>query len=293
MAETNKRKLFIVGGKDRNVPSWIRAAFDFEQFDQDEGSRGRVPEPSIRPDAVIVMKSWIGHKHYYDARALAERLGVPMIEAAGGWAAALQAAAEQDLDWFLKAIEQTKDNEDVKASGENVEEVVESAWRGAYDREWAAKIALERRYSKDRQRFEAAQEKLSAVAGREAAAQRVITEVREAAKIQREALEKSSEEVRKLSDETRQRSERISTALAAHLLGIESLIDRTSTAEQVLLQAAKIMSEARTALLRDLGQLNKSLERVEAGPQVIEVESVTAPAATIAEKSTSNKDTSM
>ena len=126
------------------------------------------------------------------------------------------------------------------------------------------------------------------MASREAAAQRVITEVREAAKTQREHLEKAREEVRKLAEETRLRSERISTALAAHLLGIETLVDRISTGEQVMLEAAKLMGDARSSLTRSLEELNKSLERVESAPQIIPATGVTAPASVTSESSSNN-----
>jgi hypothetical protein len=278
MAESVKHKLFIVGGKDRNVPPWIRAAFEVEQFDQDAGSRGRVPEPDAKPDLIVVMKSWIGHKHYYDARELAERLGVPFIEAAGGWSSALQAAAAAEIDWFLKAIEATKDNEEVKASGEIVEEAVDNAWRQAYEAEWTKHTALEKRYAKDRKKFEEAQDRLRTVITREAAAQRVIAEVREAARVQRGLLDKATSEARKLADETRQRSERISSALANHLLGIETLIDRVSTHESVLIQAAEMIKETKDALVHNLRELTSALEQGEKEPQGIPAPSVTVAA---------------
>lgn len=286
-------KLFIVGGKDRNVPPWIKAAFCVEQFDQDAGSRGRVPEPSTTPDAIIVMKSWIGHKHYYDARELATRLGVPMIEAAGGWSAAVQAAAEADLDWFLKAIEKTKDSEEVKTSKEEpVEEVIDNAWRQAYESEWTKRTALEKRYAKDRKKFEEADARLGAVAGREAAAHRVIEEVRAAAKAQRERLEAATEEVRRLAEENRQRSDRITLALANHLIGIERLIDRVSAGEQVLLQGAKLLADTKQGLIHNLRELNVALGTVERAPQNIETPSV-AVATTSASNSASQKEAAM
>jgi hypothetical protein len=276
MADAKKRKLFVVGGKDRNVPSWIKAAFEVEQFDQDEGSRGRVPEPKATPDVIVVMKSWIGHKHYYDAKALAERLEVPLIEAAGGWSAAVQGAAEQELDWFLSAIEKTKDSEEVKAEKVDVVEVIDSAWRQAYDREWAARTALERRYGKDRARFEAAQERLRSVAGRETAALRVIAEVREAARLQRENLDQAKEEIRKLSDETRRRSERTSALLTAHIAGARALIDNVSAGEEALRQMTFAMKATKEGLALNLAALTNSLAEVETAPQLIPHSSVAA-----------------
>lgn len=289
MAEVKKHKLFIVGGKDRNVPPWIKAAFDVEQFDQDAGSRGRVPEPSQTPDAVIVMKSWIGHKHYYDARELAARLGVPMVEAAGGWSAAVQAAAEADLDWFLKAIEKSKDSDEVKASAEPVEEVIDNAWRQAYEAEWTKRTALEKRYAKDRKKFEETQAKLGTVAGREAAAQRVIDEVRAAANAHRERLDKATEEVRKVAEENQRRADKITLALANHLLNIENLISRASNAEEVLVQGAKVLGDVKHALVRNLKELNEALAKVDTPTQSIPAPNV-AFATTSASNSPSQKD---
>lgn len=272
MADAKKHKLFVVGGKDRNVPPWVKAAFEIEQFDQDEGSRGRVPEPKTRPEAVVVLKSWIGHKHYFDARDLAERLSVPFIEAAGGWSSAVQEAAEQGLDWFLSAIEQTKDSEEVKAAKVDVSEVLDNAWRQAYESEWAAKAALERRYGKDLKKFEEAQDKLRTITAREAAAERVIAEVREAARLQRENLERSKAEVGHLVEDAKRRSERMSTALASHMLGLQSLIERVMAGEKALLQGARLLTDVREGLHRNLAELNATLEKAEESPQIIPAE---------------------
>ena len=288
MADAKKHKLFVVGGKDRNVPSWIKAAFEVEQFDQDEGSRGRVPEPKATPDVIVVMKSWIGHKHYYDARDLAERLSVPLIEAAGGWSAAVQGAAEQELDWFLSAIEKTKDSEEVKAEKVDVVEVIDSAWRQAYDREWAARTALERRYGKDRQKFDDAQIKLRAITNREAAAERVITEVREAARLQRENLERSKAEVGSLVEATKQRSERISAALTSHILGLNMLLGRAAAGEDALDKAARFLAALRIDVHQTLAEINIALEKSEA-PQIIAAPDVATPTP-IAQKSSSTND---
>jgi len=289
MADAKKHKLFVVGGKDRNVPSWIKAAFEVEQFDQDEGSRGRVPEPKATPDVIVVMKSWIGHKHYYDARDLAERLSVPLIEAAGGWSAAVQGAAEQELDWFLSAIEKTKDSEEVKAEKVDVVEVIDSAWRQAYDREWAARTALERRYGKDRHRFEDAQAKLRTITNREAAAERVIAEVREAARLQREHLDKSKAEVGRLVEDAKERSERISGALGAHILGLNTLLARAEAGEDALAKAARFLAALRTDVQQSLAELNIALEKAEGLPQIIAAPDVAATPP-IAQKSSSTND---
>jgi hypothetical protein len=288
MADTKKHKLFVVGGKDRNVPPWIRAAFEVEQFDQDEGSRGRVPEPKAKPEVIVVLKSWIGHKHYFDACDLAKRLSVPLIEAAGGWSSAVQGAAEQELDWFLTAIEQTKDSEEVKAEKVDVGEVIDNAWRQAYDREWAARTALERRYGKDRQKFEAAQVRLRAITNREAAAERVITEVREAARLQRENLERSKEEVRKLVEETKQRSERISASLTAHILGLNSLLSRASAGEEALDKATRFLAALRIDVQQTLTELNSALEKTEGPPQIIAAPHVAAESTTPQKSSSTN-----
>lgn len=220
MADT-KKKIYIVGGKGKNVPPWISAAFNYEQFDQDH-AKTRTLEPSNSPDAVVVLSSWVGHEHFYGARDLSERLGIPMILSPGGWSASLKSAADQGVEWFIKDIDRAKTSGDLSDSQvADVEDFIDNAWREAYNREWSAREGIERRYNKDRGKFEHAQRELARLREKEEAAQRVIAEVRAAAAAQRKATESAqaaserrTKAIAAAADEARNALERLRKSLS-------------------------------------------------------------------------------
>jgi len=243
--EHQKRRIYIVGGKGKNVPRWLSAAFDHEQFAQDN-TKTRTLEPEKTPDAVVVLSSWVGHEHFYGARDLAERLDIPMILSPGGWSASLKGAADLGVEWFIQDIERARTTGNLpEQEQEAVEEFIDNAWREAYQREWAAREALERRYSKDRTKFEQAQSELTRLKAKGAAAMRVIAEVRTAADRQREA-----------SAEIQARSERISEALAMH---INSLKEQARVES---LRAAMTIAEDGLATIRQVDMTEPSSDPV-------------------------------
>lgn len=188
MTDTKQKRhrIFVVGGKGRNIPPWISAAFDCEQFVQDQ-SKTRTLEPQEKPDAIVILSSWIGHEHFYGARDLAEQLDIPLIISPGGWSASLKSAAELGVEWFIADIEKSKTNSVLtKEQTTEVEEVVDNAWREAYTREWTAHKALSRRFLKLQTKLENTLEELEKLRVKDAAAQRVIEEIRAAAAKQRE-----------------------------------------------------------------------------------------------------------
>jgi hypothetical protein len=257
----SKRRIYIVGGKGKNVPPWIAAAFDYEQFDQDH-ARGRTTDPDKRPDAVVVLSSWVGHKHFYNARDLAEKLNIPMLLSPGGWSASLKAAADLGAEWFISDIEAAKSSRTLtETEVTGLDEFIDNAWREAYNREWTAREALERRYGKDRSKFEHAEEELERLKTGEAAAQRVIAEIRAAAAKQREEMERHNQEIR-------ERSARVARALTVHLSSLEELFDVADEAHSSIIGTTTKLSSARKMTKQKIDVLNAALTMAEEGTEV-------------------------
>ena len=267
MAESKpaKHRIYIVGGKGKNVPPWIAAAFDYEQFDQDH-TRGRTTDPEKSPDAVVVLSSWVGHKHFYDARDLAEKLDIPMLLSPGGWSASLKAAADLGVEWFINDIEATKNHIDAtEVQVSDIEEFIDNAWREAYNREWTAREALERRYGKERANYEHAHNELYRMREGEKArlkkmddvARRVVNEIRTAAARQREKLELHNKEIQK-------RSERVARALAVHLSSLEELFDVADEAHSSIIGTSAKLRTARKITKQKIDILNAALQIAEA-----------------------------
>jgi len=216
------KRILVVGGIDKNVPAWIHRAFEVEHYEQQAHFK-RIIAPKDRPDAVIALKSWISHKQCQDARDFAVENGVPFIMSDGGWSMAVQRALESGLDWFAHAVDKSiKDLSEKDA--QEADEVVERAWEGAYKREYEKTKALEKRLRKDREVVERTQ----------AAAKRVIAEVREAARIRQEAAERTQTEIKRLAAEARARQGEL-------LAIIEKLLDNEAT----LQLAPELVSELR------------------------------------------------
>jgi DNA-binding transcriptional MerR regulator len=261
--EKTRHRIYIVGGKGKNIPPWISAAFDIEQFEQDH-TRGRTPDPTKSPDAVVVLSSWVGHKHYYDAEKLAEKLSIPLILSPGGWSSSLKSAADLGAEWFINDIETAKVASEKDEKG-SAEEFIDNAWREAYTREWNARNALEKHYRKLRIQLEEAQEALRQLKTKEAAAQRVIVEIRAAAAAQRRALEESQAETKAQIGEIRERSERVSTALAEFIASTNEMFTVADSANEAALQAATQLGNARNITRHKLNILNIAMTGAEDG----------------------------
>lgn len=258
-----RRRIYVVGGKGKNVPPWVTAAFDVEQFDQ-EHTRGREPNAANRPDAIVVLSSWVGHKHFYDGRDLAERLKIPLILSPGGWSASLKSAADLGAEWFIKDIENAKKSDSLdEKEVTDLSEFIDNAWREAYTREWAAKTALVKRHESVRLELELAKEALGVATSRQAAADRVIQEIRAAAAQQREALDIAQAETGRLAESIRSKSERLSNALGAQLKLIETLHDRAVDRSLELHRFAQEHSELAIGISLGLKELRSAIAEVE------------------------------
>jgi len=257
-SKPRKHRLFIVGGKGRNVPPWLSAAFDYEQFEQDH-AKTRTLEPSVRPDAVVVLSSWVGHEHFYGARDLAGRLSIPMILSPGGWSTSLKAAADLGIEWFIKDIERARTSGGLPTpTVEALDEFVDNAWREAYNREWAAREALTQRYAKERKRSERLEAELTKLKVTEAAAQRVIAEIRAAAALQRAEMERHNEEVQ-------HRSARVADALAEHMNTMKELFESVDETHAMLVKTTSHVHGVRNDAQRKMDFLRAALKVAEEG----------------------------
>lgn len=275
--DSKKKRIYIVGGKGKNVPPWVDAAFDWEQFEQDK-SKTRTLEPDETPDAVVVLSSWVGHEHFYGARDLAERLDIPMILSPGGWSASLKAAAELGVEWFITEIDRSRGSDALdEAQVEELDEFIDNAWREAYNREWTAREALERRYSKDRKLLEQARKDLADLKRRDQAAQRVIREIRSAAAAQRNALE-----------EVERRSERVARALLGHIGSLQELLVAAEESHSAVLSSSTKLGSARRLARAKLDALQAALNIAEDGLTTISEDMEEREASSV---SASNADT--
>lgn len=276
MPERTKHRLFVVGGRgNRNVPDWLKKVFDLEIFEGEEDEK-QTPKPEKKPDAIIVLSSWISHKHFHDARTLADELDIPFVLSPGGWSAAIKSTISHGIDWFVRDIEAAKAEIPAENSPAAVESLVDSAWHEAYNHEWTKNQALARRLRKAEEKLESLAAKTTRAQRREDAADRVVAEVREAARIQRERLDKATADVEKTAKEIEARQTRITTCFADHFTSMKALIERVSTGEEVLLQAANMMAETRATLEQRFAQLMATLSVAERGPtQTIEPPSLT------------------
>lgn len=261
MSESRKkRRIYIVGGKGKNVPPWVAAAFDVEQFDQ-EHTRGREPDAGNKPDAIVVLTSWVGHKHFYDGRDLAAKLKIPLILSPGGWSAALKSAADLGAEWFIKDIEAAKKSADLSEKEvSDLTDYIDNAWREAYTREWTARAALEKRHEQLREELERAKESLGAAITRQEAADRVIREIRAAASQQRVALGKAQAETGRLAEIIKAKNERLSSAISVQLGNIESLMDHTFQAHNMLFKMAQEISDLRSKFYEGMKELRNAID---------------------------------
>lgn len=265
----NKRRIYIVGGKGKNVPPWISAAFEWEQFEQDR-AKTRTLEPSNPPDAIVVLSSWVGHEHFYGARDLSERLSVPLIVSAGGWSGSIKAASELGVDWFINDLDRARRGETLsEEEAESYDEFIDNAWREAYQREWKAREALEKRYSKDRSKLDHAQRELDRLQQKETAAQRVIAEIRAAAAAQRTALEEARAEADRRAQEIQDRSERVAQALMKHIESLQELFLATDDSHAAILRCSTNVGIARQLAGQNLDALRAALTIAEDGMATI------------------------
>lgn len=192
--KSNKKTILVVGGLYKNIPTWVRAAFNIDHYEQETHFKKTI---SSKPDLVVIIKSWISHKQFNDAREFADNNNVPLIVADNGWASAVQKAVENGLDWFAHAIDNTLNSLSEK-DAKLTDELLNRAWEGAYRREYERSNALEKRLRKDREKLEEALAKVNAAERRENAAERVIAEVREAARQHKESKEDVKVEIQKV-----------------------------------------------------------------------------------------------
>lgn len=205
------KRILVVGGLDKNIPTWIQKSFEIEHYEQQPHFKREIA-PKDRPDLVVILKSWISHKQCADAREFASANNVPCIVADGGWSMAVQRALESGLDWFAHDIDKSL-NDLTEEQAKEADDIIERAWEGAYKREYERAHALEKRLKKVTDRLEESLGKLASSERRQNAAARVIAEVREAARQHREATDQTRAEIKRVAEDLRKK---IDSVLSEH-----------------------------------------------------------------------------
>jgi hypothetical protein len=150
-----RRRVLVVGGKDYNVPTWARRAFEINLVATDERGDLIVPEPESA-DVIVICVNYIANSVSGQARAIARKWNLPTLKARDGWSSAVAQAAQLKIDWFVDAVQlagQDLADED-PPQAEAALEVVENAWRNAAHHEREKTEDLEAKLAKVSSDFE-------------------------------------------------------------------------------------------------------------------------------------------
>ena len=144
-----KRRVLVVGGKDYNVPTWARRAFNIDLVDADERGDLSVRDPSSA-DVVVICVNYISNSVSGQARAISRKWNLPILKARDGWATAVTQAAQLKIDWFVDAVQLAgQELADVE-----VLEAVDNAWRTATHHERVKSDNLEAKLAQISSDFE-------------------------------------------------------------------------------------------------------------------------------------------
>lgn len=238
----NKKHVFVVGGRENNIPRWARAAFEIEHVDREEG-KGKF-EPTQPPDAIVVNVDFVSHQYSEQAHEHGKAHKVPVLHARSGWSTAVQEAARIGLDWFVRSVQaagRALTNEHLQEAQE-VEAAVDNAWEQAalYERERAK--AAEKRLAKERAAREALEGKLAKI--RSGAEKRVM-----------EVIQRRATELRVMAErrdaEIKTRIARLATAAQAAVAEAQEAARKAHEALQAV-DAAAVAAGAELSLPAEL-----------------------------------------
>lgn len=219
---TSRRRVLVIGGKPKNVPTWAKRAFDIDLIESDYqgGNRTLSPDPA---DAIVVVVNWVSHNFSGQAHDLGRRWGVPVLKARDGWASAVKGAATCKLDWFVDAVQLAGRSlaHKNRPRAEEAVEAVDNAWKDLAVVEREKAEHLEKRVGKLREKVETLEQSLKRV--RSGAQERVIAEIGRRAN---EVRKRRSEDLEPLMNEIRLMREH-STALTERLVRLESWVRDT------------------------------------------------------------------
>ena len=205
-----RRRVLVVGGKERNIPIWARTAFDIELVSQETGGgkkgKGKLDSytSGTKPDAIVVCTKFVSHNFAGQAHEMGADLDIPVLKARDGWSTAVSEAARIGTDWFVDAVQVAGSALTVQRPDEALEalDLVDNAWKALAQAE-KAQADLEREKAEAAiKRMAKVQGKLEKVEGlyerlRSGAADRVMAEIkRRAAEMRKDAGSALTEEVR-------------------------------------------------------------------------------------------------
>ena len=182
-----RRRVLVVGGKEKNIPVWARNAFEIELVDQQEQSSGKGKLGSQPADAIVICTVAVSHNFSKQAHELGRDWGVPVLKARDGWSSAVQGAARCGADWFVDAVQRAGENLMMKNAprAEEAMEAVDNAWKALAVVEREKTVAAMKRLGKLNARLEKIEDAYSRL--RSGAQERVLQEIRQrAAEIRQE-----------------------------------------------------------------------------------------------------------
>lgn len=178
----NKRRVLVVGGKDYNIPSWARTAFDIDLYDGERGDGAINPKPAA---LIVVQVNWTSHNLSGQAHQLGRDWGVPVLKARDGWSSAVAHAARNRVDWFVDAVQMAGQQLATKNPPQAEEAVV------AVDNAWKETAEYER------DRFDAAKKHMVKLEGKLKNVEDLLARARNGAK------ERIIEEINRRANEAR------------------------------------------------------------------------------------------
>lgn len=184
------RKILVVGGDERNIPTWAKRAFTIEHVHgESKGGKGRL-QVKKNPEAIVVVVEHVSHNYSGQCHELGRALDIPVLKARGGWASAVAGAAKNRCDWFVDAVQRSAESLDAKnpPQSEAGLEAVENAWKDVAEHERKRCDAATKRLGVVQNRLDKVEHTLERV--RSGAQERVLAEVRHRASEIREQRDK-------------------------------------------------------------------------------------------------------
>jgi len=181
-----RRRVLVIGGKEKNIPVWARNAFDIELIDQQtQGGKGRLDTQPA--DAIVVCTIAVSHNFSKQAHEMGRVWGVPVLKARDGWSSAVQDAARVRADWFVDAVQMSGEALVAKnpPRAQEALETVDNAWKALAEGEREKADAAIKRMAKLETKLNKVEEAYNRL--RSGAQERVLQEIRQrAAELRRE-----------------------------------------------------------------------------------------------------------
>jgi hypothetical protein len=220
------RRVLVIGGKEKNIPSWAYRAFNIDLIQGDHQGGNRLLDPA-RADAIVVQVNWVSHNFSGQAHDLGRQWGVPVLKARDGWSSAVEHAARNRLDWFVDGVQlggQRLMSKNAPRAKEALE-VVDNAWKALAEVEREKADHAQRRVGQQERQIEKLEGTVSRM--KSGMQERILNEIRRRAN---EVKLKRAKSLAPLLQEIRTMREEAS-ALTARLEQLESWVTDAVNAE--------------------------------------------------------------